>query len=56
MVSLRRDHARMPSRPVTDQQVQRYMHYRQQHPQAIAAAIGLARSHGVMSAPLTGPG
>ena len=28
----------MPSRPVTDQQVQRYMHYRQQHPQAIAAA------------------
>jgi hypothetical protein len=28
----------MPSRPVTDQQVQRYMHYRQQHTQAIAAA------------------
>ena len=28
----------MPSRPVTDQQVQRYMYYRQQHPQAIAAA------------------
>jgi hypothetical protein len=28
----------MPSRPVTDQQVQRYMHYRQQLPQAIAAA------------------
>ena len=28
----------MPSRPVTDQQVQRFMHYRQQLPQAIAAA------------------
>ena len=28
----------MSSRPVTDQQVQRYMHYRQQHTQAIAAA------------------
>ena len=29
----------MPSRPVTDQQVQRYMYYRQQHLQAIAAAM-----------------
>lgn len=28
----------MPGKPVTDQQVQRYMHYRKQHTQAIAAA------------------
>ena len=28
----------MPGRPVTDQQVQRYMHYRKQHTQAVAAA------------------